>query len=262
MARPVRLEALMRWFDPDRGQVSPAHFIPIAEEIGPHARTWPLGFRHSRRTRQGTSRNDQDSLSTCRPYSSGPRGSSRRSRTCWQHRARPIATRAGVTETAIMSSLTTAGQVIQPAPPLGIHIALDDFGTGYSSLSYLQRFAFNTVKIDRSFVAGMQKASQYGRHPRGAVDRARSRHRCRGRGCGDEAQRDALVREGCGFLQGYLFGTPRSLCRHRQRSRLRQLHRTAAGIAARQEAAENWLTTHNCLCKACPSPQISYVIST
>jgi EAL domain-containing protein (putative c-di-GMP-specific phosphodiesterase class I) len=116
-----------------------------------------------------------------------------------------------VTETAIMASFTTAEQVLNRLRQLGVQIALDDFGTGYSSLSYLQRFAFNTVKIDRSFVAGIAEQPANLAVIRAVLSIGRDLGTdVVAEGVETEVQAETLASEGCRLLQGYAFGRPRS----------------------------------------------------
>jgi EAL domain-containing protein (putative c-di-GMP-specific phosphodiesterase class I) len=92
---------------------------------------------------------------------------------------------------------------------MGIGIAMDDFGTGYSSLSYLQRFRFDKVKIDRSFVRGLDEdpcAATIVRAILGMTDALGIR--ANAEGVETEAQAERLRQEGCGEVQGYLFGRP------------------------------------------------------
>jgi diguanylate cyclase (GGDEF)-like protein/PAS domain S-box-containing protein len=222
----VRLEALMRWFDPDRGQVSPALFIPIAEESGlmPALGHWAIATaaEHAR----GLPETIRIAVNVSAIQLRSTKLVTQIEDVLASTGLDPSRLELEVTETAIMSSLTTAGQVINQLRQLGIHFALDDFGTGYSSLSYLQRFAFNTVKIDRSFVAGMREKPANLAVIRAVLSIGRDLGiDVVAEGVETEAQRDALVHEGCGLLQGYLFGIPRSYADTVSDLALRQLQR-------------------------------------
>jgi EAL domain-containing protein (putative c-di-GMP-specific phosphodiesterase class I) len=114
-----------------------------------------------------------------------------------------------VTETVILSSESVATRVIDELLALGVQLALDDFGTGYSSLSYLQRYAFSKVKVDRSFVAGMEAKPANLAIIRAIVKLAGDLGiAVVAEGVETEAQAATLRAEGCGYLQGFLFGKP------------------------------------------------------
>jgi EAL domain-containing protein (putative c-di-GMP-specific phosphodiesterase class I) len=92
---------------------------------------------------------------------------------------------------------------------LGVRIALDDFGTGYSSLSYLQSFPLDRIKIDRSFVARLDRHGGSAAIVRSVIGLARGlRLPVLAEGVETEQQRQMLAREGCDEIQGYLIGRP------------------------------------------------------
>ena len=116
-----------------------------------------------------------------------------------------------MTETVILSSESNAGRVLEELRGLGVILALDDFGTGYSSLSYLQRYAFSKVKIDRSFVAGIETIPANLAIIRAIIGLARELGiDVVAEGIETTHQAAMLRAEGCGLLQGYLFGRPRA----------------------------------------------------
>jgi len=94
---------------------------------------------------------------------------------------------------------------------IGVRIALDDFGTGYSSLSYLQRFPFDKIKVDRSFVKDISEAGGGSSHiVQAVVNIAAAQHMTTtAEGVETETQRQVLRSLGCSEMQGYLFSKPR-----------------------------------------------------
>ncbi len=202
-------EALARWNDPDLGFVSPAVFVPLAEERGfidalsetllrkaaEAALSWPrelfLSFN----------------LSSAQLMDPGTSSS-----------ILAILTRAGldphrleleITETAVMSSADTAHRIIADLRAVGVRISLDDFGTGQSSLGRLREFIFDKVKIDRAFVSRMN-SDRASEHIIKAVLAM-----CEGldlrvvaEGIEDHAEAAKLKALGCAMGQGYYFGKP------------------------------------------------------
>ena len=158
--RIVEVEALLRWRHPDLGDVSPARFIPVAEETGlivPIGR-WVLE-QACRRARAW-----RTALPAARDLVVGVNLSARQ----FRHPAlvtdiaaalraaglEPGALKLELTESVMMQHVGGAIETMHRLRALGVRFAIDDFGTGYSSLSYLQRFPVDTLKIDGSFVHG------------------------------------------------------------------------------------------------------------
>ena len=145
-------EALIRWRHPTRGMISPAFFIPVAEDTGlineigewvlksacATAATWPAHTTIAVNVSPVQFREPGFALKVV-----GALGASGLS----AHRLE-----LEVTETVLINDDETTIAVLNELRALGVRIALDDFGTGYSSLSYLQRFPFDKIKIDRHFV--------------------------------------------------------------------------------------------------------------
>ena len=155
--RIVGAEVLLRWNDPQRGFVSPASFIPLAEETGlilPMSE-WTLNqacFQATEWQRSGL---------PAVPISVNVSGVQFKRQDLCSLVRRALALSGlpaallgiEITETAMMSVRDRAVQLLHDLRTLGVRISLDDFGTGYSSLSYLKRFPIHTLKIDRSFVS-------------------------------------------------------------------------------------------------------------
>ncbi|WNZ44752.1 EAL domain-containing protein [Leptolyngbya boryana CZ1] len=157
--RIMGFEALVRWQHPEQGIISPAKFVPIAEETG---LIIPLGqwvLREAcRQLKQW-----QDEFASEPPLTVSVNLSSRQfSQPSLINQIRQILTETGIdahclkleiTESAIMENTESAMDMLLQLKAMGIQLSVDDFGTGYSSLGYLYRFPMDVLKIDRSFVS-------------------------------------------------------------------------------------------------------------
>ena len=150
-------EALLRWRHPERGMVSPAEFIPLAEDIGliNELGDWVLQTACSR------GRHLAGPDPARRQRLAGAVEIARRWRCGSRARSRPPACRRTgwrleITEAVLIHDDETALAILHQLRAIGVRIALDDFGTGFSSLSYLKRFPFDKIKIDRCFVSDIE----------------------------------------------------------------------------------------------------------
>jgi diguanylate cyclase (GGDEF)-like protein/PAS domain S-box-containing protein len=209
-------EALARWDHPKMGRMSPADFIAIAEEIGLIVDLGLFVLERTARqlgTWQRTTRNRE-------PVFCSVNVSSRQLlRQDLIHDLRTVIARSGLargtlklelTESLVMDNPEHAAQMLARMKELGAGLALDDFGTGHSSLSYLQRFPFDTIKIDQSFV----RASSKGQRPvilRSIIALA---HDLGMEVVAEGAETDSdaveLSQLGCEYAQGFVFGEPMS----------------------------------------------------
>jgi diguanylate cyclase (GGDEF)-like protein/PAS domain S-box-containing protein len=154
----VSAEALLRWEHPGRGFVSPAEFIPIAEETG---HIVPIGawvLEQACRDLvgwQGTepSMSVAVNLSVRQVLASDVAGLVEK--VLERTQARPTDLCLELTESLFMEDVEYFGRTLAGLKSVGVRLAIDDFGTGYSSLSYLKRFPFDAVKVDRAFVEGL-----------------------------------------------------------------------------------------------------------
>ena len=203
-------EALLRWRHPERGLVLPAQFIPLAEETGlivpigewvvrtacAEAAKWPADLKVAVNLSPAQFRSKE-----LVPVIVGALGTSGLA---------PRRLELEVTETVIMHDSEAVFSALGQLHKLGVRIALDDFGTGYSSLSFLQKFPFDKIKIDRSFVNELSGAKKESRLIARAVVRfaVSLGKTTTAEGVETREQLDILRAEGCEELQGYYFSRP------------------------------------------------------
>jgi len=209
----VSVEALVRWNHPQRGLLSPAEFIPLAEETGfilPIG-TWVLreacrqlqqwhaaGLGHLRVAVNLSAQQfrDKSLLEIVRAALADAQ-------------LEPRFLELELTETAVMQDAGQSAAILRSLSEIGVRISVDDFGTGYSSLSYLQRFPLNKVKIDRSFVREIVRSHGDSEIVRAIVSLAHSlRLAVIAEGVETEEQLDFLNRIGCDQYQGYFCSPP------------------------------------------------------
>ncbi len=207
--RVIGFEALVRWNHPTRGQVSPAEFIPLAEETG---LILPLGEWVLREAcRQASSWPDGMSVAVniSPKQFTFPGLASTILQALTNSGLEPGRLELEITESIFIADVDKTMATLHGLRNLGVRIALDDFGTGYSSLSYLRSFPFDKVKIDRSFIEDL--GADGSGH---AVIRAITAladalgMETLAEGVEEIEQFDVLVREGCQYIQGYMFSKP------------------------------------------------------
>lgn len=206
----VGLEALMRWRHPVRGLVSPVEFIPAAEEAGfmvdfgnwaidqacMHAKAIPEHLQIA------------VNVSAVQFYSADLPLVVKAALD--RNGIAPSRLELEVTESFILRNEEMTLHLLEELHRLGVRIALDDFGTGYSSLSYLQRFAFDKVKIDKSFVRSLKTSTVNTAIVRAVLSIGRDLGlSVVAEGIETESERLALLHEGCPFFQGFLYSRPR-----------------------------------------------------
>ncbi|UYQ71229.1 EAL domain-containing protein [Pelagibacterium flavum] len=203
------MEALLRWEHSEMGFISPAEFIPVAEEIGfivqlgewvlrqacLAAATWPTDIRvavnlspvqfKSRRLMESV----QQALDeACLPASR---------------------LELEITESVLLSDSDQTLETLHALRAMGIRISMDDFGTGYSSLSYLRAFPFDKIKIDRSFIEDVGSKDANFEIIKAVIALGRSLGMATtAEGVETEAQLDAVRAHGCDEFQGFLFSRP------------------------------------------------------
>ncbi len=209
------LEALVRWQHPQRGILNPVEFIPIAEETGMIIAIDEWVLEEACRQLKVW----QERIPGDYPLSVSVNLSSRHfTRADLIERIRRVMDRTGldpsslkleVTETAIMERAEPVSATFNGLVDLGVKLHIDDFGTGYSSLSYLQRFPFEALKIDRSFVSTMSTRDKSLVIVRAMVLLAHQLGMgAIAEGVETEQQLAQLKALGCDLAQGYLFSRP------------------------------------------------------
>jgi EAL domain-containing protein (putative c-di-GMP-specific phosphodiesterase class I) len=202
-------EALARWQHPQRGFVSPAEFIPLAEESGlivamgewilreacKEAASWkvpmqvavnlsPVQFTHG----------DLVGLVHSILLETG---------------LAPDRLELEITEGVLIEDFDRGLALLRRLKALGVRISMDDFGSGYSSLSYLQAFPFDKIKIDRTFVTNLGRNPQSAAIVRAVIDLGHALEMSIvAEGVETEEQLGFLIEEGCDAVQGYFIGKP------------------------------------------------------
>jgi diguanylate cyclase (GGDEF)-like protein len=203
-------EALVRWHHPQRGPVSPAEFIPLAEEAGliedlglwvlaracDVAATWPASLALSVNLSPAQFRRSDDLVATVQ--------ASLDAAGLPAHRLE-----LEITESLLMSNTEAVVQTLHRLTEMGVRIVMDDFGTGYSSLAYLWRFPFDKVKIDRAFTQHLGVDPKVDLIVRSIMSLAHALNiRVNAEGVETAGQMQWLQQQGCDELQGFLLGRP------------------------------------------------------
>jgi diguanylate cyclase (GGDEF)-like protein len=204
--RVTGCEALLRWRHPSRGTISPAEFIPVAEETGlinqigewvlitacAEAATWPNDVTVAVNVSPIQFRGHAFALKVAAALAASGLPA---------HRLE-----LEITEAVLIRDDEAALAMLHQLRALGVRIALDDFGTGYSSLSYLQRFPFDKIKIDRCFIKDVAESDGSASIVQAVVNIAAARHMTTtAEGVETQAQLDMLRKLGCSEMQGYFF---------------------------------------------------------
>ena len=205
----VGFEALVRWTHPEHGPISPVQFIPLAEECG---LIMPLGAWVMRRACSDATTWPSDKLVAVNLSPAQFRHADLAKEILVILRETGLAPERlelEVTESLLIDDPDRVLATLQALKEAGVRISLDDFGTGYSSLSYLQRFPFDKIKIDRSFVSQMEKNADSMSIIRAVIALGKSlRIKVTAEGVETESQLGLLQQENCDLVQGYLLGKP------------------------------------------------------
>jgi diguanylate cyclase (GGDEF)-like protein/PAS domain S-box-containing protein len=209
----VGMEALVRWQHPQRGLVSPAEFIPIAEDNGLIGAidAWVLEQACRQMVRwnaEGSALHFVAVNVSSRLFGRGEL-EQRVARVLADTGLAPAQLELEVTESAIMEDPDAALLLLTRLRGLGVRLAIDDFGTGYSSLARLKRLPVDKLKIDQSFVRGLPDDAEDAAIARAVIALGHSLGiKVLAEGIEQAAQADFLRELGCHYGQGYHFGRP------------------------------------------------------
>ncbi len=202
-------EALLRWTHPTRGELPPAHFLPLAEENGlidaigawvlrracVEAAHWPAPLTVSINLSPAQFRGEQLVQHVTRALA--------------QSGLAPQRLELEITETLLMRNTEQVVRMLRTLSSLGVRVAMDDFGTGYSSLAYLWRFPFDKLKIDKAFTQALADDPKVNLIVRAVISLAHSLEiRVNAEGVETPGQLRMLQKHGCDEFQGYLLGHP------------------------------------------------------
>ncbi len=203
-------EALLRWDHPERGWVSPVDFIPIAEESGLIIPIGEWALRESCRQATRFAQNKRVAVNLSAVQFRDPDLVAKIASALETSGLPPERLELEITETLMMQASTHTIDKIRQIRALGVKIAMDDFGTGYSSLGYLCSFEFDKIKIDRSFIKGLDEHANYAAIIRTIVGLAKSLNvRTTAEGIETLDQLELIKSIGCTEAQGFLFSAPK-----------------------------------------------------
>ena len=209
------VEALVRWNHPDRGLVLPGDFVPLAEESGliVEVGSWVLaeGCRQAARWAGsgGPIRGLEVAVNLSAKQLAEPYFVKEVASLLHEHGIggrRSFSLWLEITETLLLEDPIVTASLLTELRGLGVRLAIDDFGTGYSSLAYLRRFPVDCLKIDRSFVSGLDDDGDSRPIAAAIVDMAHALGlRVVAEGVETSTQLEALIDLGCDAAQGFLF---------------------------------------------------------
>ncbi len=206
-------EALVRWRHPERGLISPAEFIPVAEETGLIARIGEWVLRQAcaqAMAWRAAGLPDQVVAVNLSGHQIKRAGFVEEiARVLEETGLPPALLELEITESVLMEQARETLATLNQLKELGVGLAIDDFGTGYSSLSYLKRFPVDTLKIDRSFINDADRNPDDAAIVTGIIALAHSlRLNVVAEGVETRGQLDFLADAGCDHIQGYLLSRP------------------------------------------------------
>lgn len=209
----IGMEALLRWVHPEKGFISPADFIPIAEKTGliVEIGNWVL-LRACNQVAQWREEQQQDiriAVNVSAVQFAAGDLVQQVIDTLQKTGLPPDLLELEITESALMNDMAETRDTLVQLKRLGVQIAIDDFGTGYSSLSYLQSFPLDRIKIDQSFVRDLTENSESAEITLAIISMAHGlKLKVIAEGVETDEQRHFLKSQTCEELQGYYFSRP------------------------------------------------------
>jgi EAL domain-containing protein (putative c-di-GMP-specific phosphodiesterase class I) len=210
--RPRGAEVLLRWHHPEKGMISPAVFIPLAEATGQIVEIGDWVLEQACRSWVAWRDAGIDvgvlAINISR-IQFRKRFSKRLAEVMSTYGIPPHALELEITESVLLDDHRQVAEELGGLRAVGVTLSLDDFGTGYSSLSYLKRFRFDVLKIDRSFVAGLPDSPDDVSLVKAILAMARGLDlKVVAEGVENHNQLNFLAAHGCDFAQGYLLAKP------------------------------------------------------
>jgi EAL domain-containing protein (putative c-di-GMP-specific phosphodiesterase class I) len=211
--RMVGVEALLRWEHPEHGQISPARFIPLAEECGLICGLGEWVLRHACRQAKVWADRFGGDFTMAVNLSSQQFVQTNVAdvvlKALFEASLNPRLLQLEITETVLMHDLEETVATVNKIKDAGISLAMDDFGTGYSSLSYIQRFPLDVLKIDRSFVKDLEFNNDNAVICNTIIAMAHNLGlQVIAEGVETQEQFEYLRDHGCDQIQGFLFSKP------------------------------------------------------
>jgi EAL domain-containing protein (putative c-di-GMP-specific phosphodiesterase class I) len=209
----VGMEALLRWHNKELGSPGPDRFIPIAEETGLIVPIGQWVLMEACRQAQAWQRPGQLPLRVAVNISSRQFVGNNVLNTVEQALAEsgldPGLLELEITEGILLHDAPQTKRALERIKKMGVRLSLDDFGTGYSSLSYLRRYEFDVLKIDRSFIADIERKPESMGLVKAIIAMAHSLGmEVIGEGVETSLQADFIHSRECNFAQGYYYGKP------------------------------------------------------
>ncbi len=211
--RVIGMEALLRWQHPEQDQISPADFIPLAEETGliVSIGEWVLttACHQNKKLQQSGYPQVPVAVNISAQQFRHPGLVATVTRALAESGLEARYLELEITESVIMAHVDKAVPIMEELTGLGVKITIDDFGTGYSSLSYLKKFPITALKIDRSFVRDVTENQQDAVIASAIISLARSmRLAVIAEGVENRDQAEFFRERGCPNAQGYFFSKP------------------------------------------------------
>ncbi|KTR81785.1 hypothetical protein NS277_16300 [Novosphingobium barchaimii] len=202
-------EALLRWNSSERGDVSPAEFIPIAEELGLVSRIGANVLQQACRDATTWPDHFDVAVNVSPVQLLDPRLPQIVAQALRESGLRADRLELEITETALLGDDEAALRTLTSLHELGVRISLDDFGTGYSSLSYLHRFPISRIKIDRSFICKLPEDPGSASIVRAIAQLGESLDmKVTAEGIETSEQLSFIAQQGCDHVQGFLISRP------------------------------------------------------